>query len=318
MGSLLVAMLLAAPTSTPADALDATGTDSGGAAQRHGLDDVSRMAKKSLTRIRNEISDYSALLIKRERIEGKLGDTVYAYIKIRERNVQDGEVVVPLSIYSKILKPRDRRGEEMLWVEGRDDGKVRMRRAPRAGIYCGPRSLLLKPETWARFFSKYPIQELGLESIVRRMVAIAEDERRRDKCNVNFYKGATINDRVCTMVEIVHPVKREHFGFHIMRIYIDDELGIPIRQAAWDWPEVEGGKPELLEEYTYLRVKINQNFTDRDFDADNPKYGFFVDSSPSQTHVQETPAYRAPIEASSSRTNVHGRRLPRCRLFRRR
>ena len=36
----------------------------------------------------------------------------------------------------------------------------------------------------------------------------------------------------------------------------------------------EGGKPVLSEEYTYLNVKLNNGFTDADFDVRNPNYQF--------------------------------------------
>ncbi|MBI1903218.1 MAG: DUF1571 domain-containing protein, partial [Planctomycetia bacterium] len=34
------------------------------------------------------------------------------------------------------------------------------------------------------------------------------------------------------------------------------------------------GKPELTEEYTYLKIKVNNGFTDADFDVKNPNYKF--------------------------------------------
>ena len=41
-----------------------------------------------------------------------------------------------------------------------------------------------------------------------------------------------------------------------------------------DWPREKGGPPELLEEYTYLDLKLNNGFTDADFDTQNPGYRF--------------------------------------------
>ncbi len=35
-----------------------------------------------------------------------------------------------------------------------------------------------------------------------------------------------------------------------------------------------GGQPQLLEEYTYLNVKLNVGLTDADFDDKNPEYNF--------------------------------------------
>ena len=71
-----------------------------------------------------------------------------------------------------------------------------------------------------------------------------------------------------------HPQARPHFDFHIAQIYIDTELNVPVRYAAFAWPEVGEEKPVLLEEYTYLNMKLNVGLTDADFDEHNSKYNF--------------------------------------------
>ena len=67
---------------------------------------------------------------------------------------------------------------------------------------------------------------------------------------------------------------RRNFLFHLARIFVDDELNLPIRYESYDWPEKPGGPPELIEEYTYLNLKLNNGFTDADFDIRNPNYQF--------------------------------------------
>jgi hypothetical protein len=47
-------------------------------------------------------------------------------------------------------------------------------------------------------------------------------------------------------------------------------LRIPIRYASYLWPQAAGEQPPLEEAYTYLNVKVNNNFTDRDFSRENP------------------------------------------------
>ena len=63
-------------------------------------------------------------------------------------------------------------------------------------------------------------------------------------------------------------------GYHIAHIYIDDEIGVPIRYSSWGWPKTAGGKPILLEEYTYVNIKVNVGLKDKDFDHNNPEYAF--------------------------------------------
>ena len=51
-------------------------------------------------------------------------------------------------------------------------------------------------------------------------------------------------------------------------------MNLPIRYAAFFWPDKPGGPLKVIEEYTYLNLKLNQGFTEADFDHRNPKYNF--------------------------------------------
>ena len=87
-------------------------------------------------------------------------------------------------------------------------------------------------------------------------------------------RDAKINNRVCTCIEVIHPVPRRNFLFHLARIFVDKDFNLPIRYESYDWPREPGGPPELMEEYTYLNLKLNNGFTDADFDIKNPNYKF--------------------------------------------
>jgi hypothetical protein len=87
-------------------------------------------------------------------------------------------------------------------------------------------------------------------------------------------KDAKINGRVCTLLQVKHPENKAGFDFHLAQVFIDDEYQIPIRYAAYSWPEKEGGTPPLLDEYTYLNLKLNAGLVDADFDHTNPNYKF--------------------------------------------
>jgi hypothetical protein len=71
-------------------------------------------------------------------------------------------------------------------------------------------------------------------------------------------------------------VPRRNFLFNVARIYIDDQLEVPIRYEAYDWPAQAGGAPVLLEEYTYMNLQLNSGLTDADFNVHNPAYTFNV------------------------------------------
>ena len=58
---------------------------------------------------------------------------------------------------------------------------------------------------------------------------------------------------------------------------MDDELHVPIRLTVHDWPEKEGDDPPLIEEYTYVDLRLNVGLSDSDFSRDT------LDSTPTRT-----------------------------------
>jgi hypothetical protein len=180
---------------------------------------------------------------------------------------------IPLSVYLRFLKPEAVKGQEVLWVEGKNNGKLIGHQGGRLGR--------LTPSMWldphgpiAMRGNRYPITEAGVENLVAKLIEKGERDRKRDECEVKFYEDAKINKRPCLLIEVKHPTPRPHFDFHIAQIYLDKELNVPVRYAAFTWPEAEGDKPLLLEEYTYVNMTLNKGFKDADFDDHNKSYGF--------------------------------------------
>jgi outer membrane lipoprotein-sorting protein len=122
--------------------------------------------------------------------------------------------------------------------------------------------------------NKYPITQIGVKNLVRRLIEVGTQDMKYGECDVTYRKNAKVNDRVCTIIEVTHPVPRRNFIFHKALIYVDDQLNLPIRYEAYTWPKTQGGPPELDEEYTYLNLKVNVGLTDADFEPANPNYHF--------------------------------------------
>lgn len=237
----------------------------------HPLDPALKIARENLEYIQGNVRDYTSIVIKRERINGTLGETEFCFCKIRNRKMKDGKVEVPLSVYMKFLKPKSVMGREAIWVENQYDGKL-------IAHDNGFKNLLtvrLDPRGyWAMLGQKYDITEMGIENLVVELLDRGQRERKYNECDVQFFEGAKVGERKCMMIQVTHPEQREHFEFYIAQIFIDQELNVPIRYAAFSWPETEGGEPVLLEEYTYTDIKLNVGLTDKDFDPTNPEYNF--------------------------------------------
>jgi outer membrane lipoprotein-sorting protein len=234
------------------------------AAGAHPLQPALELARKGLANLQANIHDYSCTIVKRERIDGKLKEHDYIFAKIRHE---------PFSVYLYFLAPEDSKGQEVIWVDGHNDGNMLAHAG--SGVRAMVGTVSLKPQSMiAMEGQRYPITEIGVENLASRLVEVAEHDAQFGECEVNFFPGAKVNGRVCTCIQVVHPVPRRNFRFHLARVFIDDEYMIPIRYEAYDWPTEAGGQPVLMEEYTYMNVKINNGFTDADFDPKNTAYKF--------------------------------------------
>jgi hypothetical protein len=125
----------------------------------------------------------------------------------------------------------------------------------------------------------YPISEIGMLNLAERLIQDGVKHMELDtkrECQVRVVDGAKIEGRACRFIQVTFPVEREGIKFHQAQIFVDQELDMPVRYAAYSWPKEAGGEPPLLEEFTYVDVKINVGLAEKDFDPKNPAYKFFV------------------------------------------
>ena len=171
------------------------------------------------------------------------------------------------------------------WPPVRKRARGHLRRGGQSTARCGPTAsassetmfgtVSLAPDgVVAMRGQRYPLTDMGILHLTRRLIEVAEQDSKYGECEVKYFKGAKINNRVCTLIQVIHPTPRRNFLFNLARIFVDDELNIPIRYEAYEWPRGPGGTPELIEKYTYLNLKLNNGFTDADFDTHNSHYHF--------------------------------------------
>ena len=90
-----------------------------------------------------------------------MGDYQYALLKIRHK---------PFSVYLKFLAPDGVRGQEAIYVEGQNDGRLWVHRGPLLG------TLSLRPDSPAAMNrGRYPITEIGLVNLVRRLMDMGQE-----------------------------------------------------------------------------------------------------------------------------------------------
>ncbi|MEX2310043.1 MAG: DUF1571 domain-containing protein [Pirellulales bacterium] len=223
----------------------------------HPLAPVIRGLKTSQEIIDQNIRDYSCTLVKRERVDGELGEYQHIFMKVAHE---------PFSVYMSFLKPFT--GREVLYVAGQNNGEMVVLEAGWKRTVLG--KMNLDPEgVVAMRGQKHPITHVGIRNLTGELTKLWEAETQFAECEVSTNADTKINGRSTTMVQVVHPIPRQNFRAHISRLFFDNELRIPIHYDSYRWPAQTGGEPPLEESYTYTNFKVNNGFTARDFDANN-------------------------------------------------
>jgi hypothetical protein len=202
----------------------------------------------------DKINDYSCTFIKRERIDDQLGEHQQMQLRIRHR---------PFSIYAAYLAPESVKGRRAVWIEGHNGGKLL---AAGTGLQSLLGTMSLDPQgSLAMQGNLYPITEIGIRNLADKMLRTTQQDAKLSQADITFRQGAKVGDRSCVCIQLVHPVAKTGLRYHMTRMYVDEELLLPIRFEGYTWPSAAGGDPLLIEEYTYTNLRFNHGFTDRDF-----------------------------------------------------
>jgi hypothetical protein len=247
-----VSTATSAPNATPASRVVLDFTQQPG---EHPLAPAIRVCKASLEEIDRNVRDYSCTLVKRERVDGELGEHQHIFLKVRHE---------PFSVYMNFLKPFQ--GREVVYVDGQNNNKLIVLEA---GWKRVAGKLPLDPNgARAMNGQKHPITKVGIRNLTAELIRSMEADTKYAECEVTT-KDEKIGDRPATMVQVIHPIPRQNFDTHISRVFFDNELGIPIHYDSYVWPRQPGGQPPLEASFTYTNLKVNNGFTARDFDAYN-------------------------------------------------
>ena len=232
----------------------------------HSLQELLKIAERREKEIRGTIKDYTCLIVKRERINGILQPHRFIDAKVRPAQEINGKKM-PLAVHLTFLKPKSVHGRTVIFIDGQNNGEMMVRRGgerlQNVVVNVDPTSDLAKNE------SLMHIGHLGFDSMVSEILAQIRKDIQADPTGSNtqlkISRNATINQRPCTSIQIVHPNKAEGLLYHRAEFFVDNEIHLPVRVAAFDWPK-DGKEPELMGEFTYTKVKINVGLTDADFD----------------------------------------------------
>jgi hypothetical protein len=223
----------------------------------HPLAPTIRVLTDVLANIDQNVRDYSCTFIKQESLDGELSEQQHIMMKVRNQ---------PFSVYMKFLKPFT--GREVLFVDGVNNNELTVLEA---GWKRRLGKMSLSPTNMVVMRGqRHPITEVGLRNLTAKLLAGKTAEMQFGECTVTSNPNTKIDNRSTTLIQIEHPTPRQQFPTHITRIFLDNELRVPICYDAYLWPEAPGQAPPLDARYIYSNLKLNPGLAAQDFDANNP------------------------------------------------
>jgi Protein of unknown function (DUF1571) len=208
------------------------------------------------------VNDYTCTFYKRERIDGQLTELYIMQMKFR---------VNPHSIYFRFQQPAQ--GREAIYIAGRNGGKILAHDVGFNKLLAG--TLQLDPRgARAMDNCRHPITQAGIGPLLDTLGRRWAIELNPEESVLTFRDDAFVGPHRCTMVESTHAKRQDHFLYYRVRVFIDQNMGLPVRFEAYDWPKTAHEPAVLAEEYSYMNLKLNVGLHDIDFDTTNPQYSF--------------------------------------------
>ncbi len=203
------------------------------------------------------LHDYVAEIHKQVHKNGKLDIDEHSIMKFKK----------PFKVYLKWTSGK-KDGNELLYVDGENDGKIIVRKKLPFGIR---KTMHVDPDGfWVKNFSKHSIKDAGFIGIITKSYnQFAEAKKNNDVIAVTC-SMEEINGRPTHKVVLVVSPEGEKNGYYCRSAieYFDAENFLPIKVTFWLWEDDE------VESLTFSNVKINVGLTDKDFDKENKEYQF--------------------------------------------
>jgi outer membrane lipoprotein-sorting protein len=157
---------------------------------------------------------------------------------------------------------------EALYRRGQNGDRVRVR-VTRWGL---PLIGDLDPQGYLAL-SRYhhPVTDFGLARLVERVQQEVLRAWLEEELGVRFAGVKRCDGRPCYEIEFYFPATQwRQYAYARIVTSWDIARRLPVAAEMYDW---SGG---LRERYTYSGLQVNVALTDRDFEASNPDYGFFL------------------------------------------
>jgi hypothetical protein len=204
------------------------------------------------------VQDYTCTVTKRENVNGVLSEEHYIDAKFRTQ---------PFSVYMRWLLPSKWKGQEIAFILGRNNNKMRVHSPNSGGLIKKAVGFVSIDVNDHRVLehSRHTIYEAGIGNLIEQAVKYVDTEKHIGKGQVRI--NEIENDkRRCLRVEIIRGERRTQYDFYRTVLFLDKDAKLPVRAENYDWPR-QGGAPggELMELISFTNLRWNNGLTDRDF-----------------------------------------------------
>ena len=242
-------------TSTTAKPATASGTVKVGKPAIDGLAAYSMMLAEAKIAY-GKVNDYSGHVIHQDRVRGKLTPDQTAEIRAMAK---------PASVALKYVAPNSLMGQELVYVAGRNNGKLRMKPA---GSF-GPAGFLAVElaDSRATAHTRHAATEFGIGPMIELLEKnLTIETRLRNAVQVSVSEYTYANRPVTRFEVFTDRAHALRFAYRTV-VFVDRETKLPVRMEAYDQPTI-GSSPsgELLECYSYVNLKFNRGLGEAAFD----------------------------------------------------
>lgn len=200
-----------------------------------------------------KVQDYQCVLIKREKLGTELGPNQVIDLKVR---------TAPFSVSMLWSEPRLSAGQEVCYVAGKNDGKMRVKPA---GLLGAVGFVSVDPDdARARRTSRHPITRAGIGNVIDIAAAGWAEEAKWGLTEVKTGEYLYAK-RKCTRVEMTHAAPAGRFTHYKNVLYFDQATALPIRVENYAWPAASGQPADLVEVFSYVNLRLNVSLPDAPF-----------------------------------------------------
>ncbi|CAN5180002.1 hypothetical protein BH11PLA2_BH11PLA2_07430 [soil metagenome] len=213
----------------------------------HALDD----AKTAMTKVR----DYSGHFIHQERSKGTLAAEQTAELRVRQ---------TPRSIALKYIAPSNLVGKELVFVDGRNANKVRVKAAGTYGTLAFSNHAL--SDAKAAVDSRHTLAETGLIAVLERVErALITESKLRNPVSITA-GDFTFANKVVVRYELCFDRPHGLRDAARMVVCIDPDTKLPVRLEIYDAPTAGRLEGDLREAVSFVNLSFNKGLGDGPFE----------------------------------------------------